>query len=140
MSNINIDKIVEWLDNYYIYLSPSKHHGVGIFAAQDIPVDTILFYYNNDSAIPISINEMKRIEIPNSVINILKRLYHEKDGYIFLKENQDLTWVNLMNHNEKGNLKYKDGYYISNRKIKTHEELTINYLTWRDKLNFKENE
>ena len=45
-----------------------------------------------------------------------------------------------MNHNEKGNLKYKDGYYISNRKIKTHEELTINYLTWRDKLNFKENE
>ena len=140
MSKIDINKIVDWLDNYYIYLSASKHHGVGIFAAKDIPINTILFYYNNDSAIPISIDEMRRIEIPNSVIDILRRLYHERDGYIFLKENQDLTWVNLMNHNKKGNLKYKDGYYISNREIKTHEELTINYLTWRDKLNFKENE
>jgi len=83
---------------------------------------------------------MKKIEIPDSVIEILKRLYHERDGYIFLKEKQDLTWVNIMNHSKTGNLKYENGYYIANRNIKTHEELTMNYLNWRDKLNFKENE
>jgi hypothetical protein len=45
-----------------------------------------------------------------------------------------------MNHSKTGNLKYENGYYIANRNIKTHEELTMNYLNWRDKLNFKENE
>jgi hypothetical protein len=136
----NVENLVEWLDNFYIYIGQSKLHGVGIFAAQDIEVDTKLFYYDNTDAMPISIADMKKLEIPNSVIEILKRLYHERDGYIFLKEKQDLTWVNIMNHSKTGNLKYENGYYIANRNIKTHEELTMNYLNWRDKLNFKENE
>ena len=151
MSKINGDKIIEWLDNYNIYIAPSKIHGIGIFAAQDIPAETVLFYYNNDSAIPINIKELKELEIPDSVIDILKRMYgsysyydnknpNKTGDYIFLKENQDLTWVNFMNHKTNDNLKYENGFYIAKKDIKTHEELTINYLNWREKLNFKENE
>ena len=36
--------------------------------------------------------------------------------------------------------RYENGYYIAKKNIKAHEELTANYLNWRKKLNFKENE
>ena len=45
-----------------------------------------------------------------------------------------------MNHSLNDNIRYENGYYIAKKNIKAHEELTANYLNWRKKLNFKENE
>ena len=140
MNNKEVDKLLDWLYNYNIYIAPSKIHGIGIFAAQNIKKNTPLFYYNNENALPIEIKQLIEIGIKKSVIKILKRLYHARNGYIFLKPKQDLTWVNLINHSLNPNVIHKDSYYISIKNIKTHEELTINYLKHRNKLNFKPNE
>ena len=140
MSNEKYAKILDFLDDFNVYVGQSNIDGVGIFAAKDLPENTEVFFYDNSSALPVKIDEMRQLEIPESVIEILKRWYHELDGYVFLKENQDLHWVHLMNHSLNDNIRYENGYYIAKKNIKAHEELTANYLNWRKKLNFKENE
>ena len=83
MSNKKYAKILDFLDDFNVYVGQSNIDGVGIFAAKDLPENTEVFFYDNSSALPVKIDEMRQLEIPESVIEILKRWYHELDGYVF---------------------------------------------------------
>ena len=53
MSNKKYAKILDFLDDFNVYVGQSKIHGVGIFAAKDLPENTEVFFYDNSSALPV---------------------------------------------------------------------------------------
>lgn len=124
-------KIITPHANVYVRLAPSKRHGVGVFAIRDIPANKRVFLGEKQEAVAYSVKKVKKLE-PS-----LRRLYEDfcvqENGYYGAPasfNNLSIGW--FINHNTKNpNLHCNRAYeFVSNRKITTGEELTVNYLTF----------
>lgn len=106
-------------------IKPSKIHGVGVFAATNIPKGTIVFRYNEATpTIPIAINS-----IPRDIARVMLKWYaHTKTHINVPKFCPDTVHVvSLVNHSKRPNLYYNNGTYYTRRAIRKGTEFTLNY-------------
>ena len=127
-------KILKHLQNTHCHLKPSKILGVGVFAIWDIPKNTKLF-----SGLPDQKWErFKTDELKNLDKEVLKMIDDffviEKDNNVYIPESglDCLDMSFFINHSKKPNLRsdYNKNdvvIFITNRKIKKGEELTVSY-------------
>lgn len=136
-----LEKMMNHLNNeLYCKLGVSKIHGIGVIALKDIPKGV-----NPFESLISKKSYNTTIDIPNSVFNklnntikqyILDFCYKDNnESYISVPSqgfnNLDISWY--LNHSIKNNInivyddKYAYNIFVTNRKIKKGEELTINY-------------
>ena len=121
--------VVEQLKNIWIQLGPSKIHGLGIIAIRDIPKDTTIFHFANDSIVEYSYDYLLKNGVDKETIKIMKKYYAHNDKTIQLPYKiNPMHYVHYINHNLKPNVYYYNGNYITRRNVKKNEELTISYL------------
>ena len=132
-------QIYDWLQKFKVYVGPSKIHGVGIFAIDNIKKDDLIFQYKNNLTKKINKKVLDYIGISKNQQDVLSRMYYANDEAIFIKRNQDIHWVNFMNHSKKPNMVYGLNNYFAKTDIKANEELTVDFSlnNYHPKLNFK---
>lgn len=109
------------------YLAPSKIHGIGLFAAENIARGTVIWKFNAN--IDKAITRKKFIRMCREVdICTLKHLlnatYKRRGKFYYITDN-----ARFINHSEEScNVALIDDYTeISIRDIQAHEELLENY-------------
>ena len=140
MSKAN--RLLDWLQNFKVYVAPSKIHGVGIFAIDDINKGDLIFEYSNKNTNKLSRQTLNKIDISKNQQDVLSRMYYADEKAIYIKHDQDIHWVNFMNHSKKPNMIYGLNKYFAKRNIKANEELTLDFTAkqYHPTLNFKTNE
>ena len=135
-------KLLNWLRNFKVYLAPSKIHGVGIFAIDDINKGDLIFEYSNKNTNKLSKKTLNQIDISKNQQDVLSRMYYADEEAIYIKHDQDIHWVNFMNHSKNPNMIYSLNKYFAKRNVKANEELTLDFTAkqYHPKLNFKTNE
>ena len=114
-------------------LKPSRIHGVGVFAIQDIPKGVRVFYGDDDELVWVDKEKIK------SLSTELKKMYEDfgviKGSLYGCPGNfNNLTSTWYVNHSIKPNLVCDaDFNFIASRRIKKGEELTIDYKTYSDR-------
>ncbi len=134
MKGIPADKLIEWalenLKRYYVKVAPSEVHGVGVIAIRDIPKDTAIlhFSYQDFPCLDIPKSRLKK-ELPKEVYSqIIKNWAESEDAVMVpLNVNQQLHYVNFLNHSKDGNVRFQNGAYITKRKIAKGEEIRIDF-------------
>lgn len=122
------------LENTYCRLKPSSFHGVGVFAVRDIPANVDPFEgIRKQKWVKFNISELKYLE--KEIIEMIDDFYViEKDGKVLINEDglngMDVSF--FPNNSKSPNVKTIDGGYnfITLRKIKKGEELTVAYHTY----------
>ena len=124
-------RIFKNLQSTYCQIRPSKIDGVGVFAVREIPEKTKLFtgYVPQPSA-RFKLWELKKL--PAAVLKLLAGfLVLENDGTIEIPQGgfEGLDMSFYLNHSKTPNVKITSGgeAFITLRKIKKGEELTIDY-------------
>ena len=135
------EKILENLKNTYCRVKASKIEGVGIFAIRDIPKNKDPFY---GIRIPkwhkFNITEFKKLD--KEILKMIDDFFViEKDNTVYVPEiglnGMDVSF--FVNNSKNPNLKIKgDGEkvpisFVTARKIKKGEELTVSYATYDEK-------
>ena len=125
--------IVKRLKNTYCRLKPSKISGVGVFAVRDIPKNQ-----NPFQGIKYNYHELKTSDFKNFDKEVLKMIDNlfviGKNGKVWVPESglngMDVSF--FVNHSENPNLKTIDdgSNFITLRKVKKGEELTVSYGTY----------
>ena len=135
-------KLLNWLRNFKVYVAPSKVHGVGIFAIDDINKGDLIFEYSNKNTNKLSKKTLNQINISKNQQDVLSRMYYANEEAIYIKHDQDIHWVNFMNHSKNPNMIYGLNKYFAKRNVKANEELTLDFTAkqYHPKLNFKTNE
>ena len=135
-------KLLNWLRNFKVYVAPSKIHGVGIFAIDDINKGDLIFEYSNKNTNKLSKKTLNQIDISKNQQDVLSRMYYADEEAIYIKHDQDIHWVNFMNHSKNPNMIYSLNKYFAKRNVKANEELTLDFTAkqYHPKLNFKTNE
>lgn len=124
-------KILKNLQNTYCRLKKSKIEGVGVFALREIPKNTELFVSSlTQKSAKFTATELKKI--PREVWQMIESfLVLEKDGAVEIPEGgfEGLDMSFYLNHSKTPNVKITSGgeAFVTLRKIKKGEELTINY-------------
>jgi SET domain-containing protein len=109
------------------YLAPSAVHGIGLFAADQIPVNTIVWQY--DDHIDRIYSEENFLHLCRSVsqpslVHILNSSYKRGGRYYYLTDNG-----RFINHSAFPNIAFLDDYTeASLRQIEAGEEILENYL------------
>jgi len=132
-----------WLHGFKIYVAPSKIHGVGIFAINNIKKGELIFeYINNGKSYKIPRKVLSKAGINKNQQDVLSRMYYADEEAIYIKFNNNIHWVNFMNHSRNPNMIYGLNKYFAKKNIKANEELTLDFSAkqYHPKLNFKENE
>lgn len=128
------NQISESLRNNYCRLKVSKINGIGVFAIKDIPKGTNPFYGIKKQ----KWYRFKKSELANLDKEVKKMIDDffgwEKDGTIFIPE-FGLNGIDIsffLNQSKKPNIKTIDGgqNFITSRKIKKGEELTVSYASY----------
>ena len=137
-----IQDFYNWLHEFKVYVAPSKIHGVGIFAINDIKKGELIFEYNFEKNYKISRKAFKEAGLNKNIQDVLSRMYYADEEYIFIQFNNSIHWVNFMNHSRNPNMIYGLNKYFAKKNIKANEELTLDFTAkkYHPKLNFKENE
>tara|TARA_Y100000592_G_scaffold58847_1_gene92176 strand:- start:4030 stop:4455 length:426 start_codon:yes stop_codon:yes gene_type:complete len=132
---------ISWLHKYKVYVGKSDIHGVGLRAIKDIKKFEEIYYYRSSNTHKLSKAELISNGIDQKVIDTLSRLYFCDDENLYLQPNQQLYFVNFLNHSKNPNMIYRYGYYIAKRDIKQDEELTLNFLEngYHPQLSFEDN-
>ena len=140
MSKVN--RLLYWLKNFKVYVAPSKIHGVGIFAIDNINKGDLIFEYSNKNTNKLSKKILNKIDISKNQQDVLSRMYYADKEAIYIKYDQDIHWVNFMNHSKNPNMIYGLNKYFAKRNIKANEELTLDFTAkqYHPELNFKTNE
>ena len=117
------------------YLAPSAIHGIGLFAAESIPVNTVVWQYS-EYVDKIYSGELFLHLCQNvnlcTLQHILASSYKRGGRYFYLTDNS-----RFINHSEQPNLAFKDDYSeVSLREINAHEEILENYLLSYDSSDF----
>jgi SET domain-containing protein len=134
-------EILNLLKNTYCRLKPSKIEGVGVFAIRDILKNKNPFLgIINQKWVEFKLSELKGID--KEVLKMVDSFFViEKDKTVYVPE-RGLNGIDMsffVNNSEKPNLKIiGDGNesalnFITTRKIKKGEELTVSYATYDDK-------
>jgi len=128
---------LNYLKNTYCRLKPSKIEGVGVFAVKNIPKNTNPF----QGAIKHKWLEFLPKELKNLDKEILKMISDffatEKNGKFVIPESglncMDISF--FLNKSKKTNVKTIDNglTFITLRKIKKGEELTVSYADYDDR-------
>ena len=126
-------------NDIYCRLAPSTINGIGVFAIRDIPKGTNPFKTlnpNKDDIITITPNELKKEGINENTIKLCKDVFggfEPRECDIYHYGPNDINIMFYMNHSTNNNIDVielnNSVYYgfITNRDIKTGEELFINY-------------
>lgn len=107
-------------------VAPSKIHGLGLFADEDITKGTLVWEFNPVIDKMISIQDFQ--SLPNLTQEYIKKYsYLEKGMYVLCGDNARFT-----NHSTNPNFDTlsKRPNVITARDIKKGEEITENYLTY----------
>lgn len=125
--------MVDNLKKIYYQIAPSKINGVGLIAIRSIPKNTLLFKATNENVKYYKFEELRKKNIPLSVIKVIKKYYaHDKNGIEIpdnFFSNTHFTIVSYINHSNNSNVyfNFDTMSYYTKRRIKKNEELTINY-------------
>ncbi len=123
-------------------IQPSEIHGVGVFAIKDIPAKicpwvTPNHHFTNDPYL-LTVDDLNRLDQPikNTLLDYNLK---ESDGlYISPHELEVFHLTQFLNSSKEPNLDFifdRSGKFITNRKIKIGEELTIDYQVYTATLN-----
>ncbi len=109
------------------YLAPSKIHGIGLFAAEKIPAQSVIWKYNR--FIDKIYSKQTFLKIchdldPFSLRHLLNSTYKKNEKYFYLTDN-----ARFINHSESQcNISFLDEYTeIADREIGMGDELLENY-------------
>jgi len=114
------------------YISPSKIHGIGLFADEDIKKGTTTWRFN--PTIDILICEKEKSELPEITQKFIEEygsLSKLSNKFVLSADNTRFT-----NHSSQPNLDAKiiegepEAIAVANQDIKKGEELTIDYRTF----------
>src|SRR5437870_10741302 len=116
----------------YTRLKPSKIHGVGVFAIQNIKKGTYIFPEDNERI--IWVNESQLRDIPPPLGRLYKDFAIIKGKKYGAPQNFDrLTTAWYLNHSKKPNVAIDGSFrFYALRYIRTGEELTVDYDTYSD--------
>jgi SET domain-containing protein len=117
------------------YLAPSSVHGIGLFAAELIPANSIIWQYNEyiDTIYPedIFLNICRNIH-QNTLEQLLNSSYKRSGRYFYLTDN-----ARFINHSDVANIAFVDDYTeVALQEIKPREEILENYLFSYDDSDF----
>jgi SET domain-containing protein len=113
------------------YLAPSSIHGIGLFAAEFIHANPIVWQYNEyidsiyseESFLNICRNTHK-----NTLQHLLNCSNKRAGKYFYLADN-----ARFLNHSYLANIFIVDDYpKVAMREIKPNEEMLCNYLSYSD--------
>jgi hypothetical protein len=101
-----------------------------------------VFKFLGEKAVEESRKTLDKIGITKNQQDVLSRMYYADKENIYIKYDQDIHWVNFMNHSKNPNMTYGLNKYFAKRNIKANEELTLDFKAkqYHPELNFKENE
>jgi SET domain-containing protein len=136
MKKIN-QKILDNLKNTYCRLKPSKIEGVGIFAVRDIPKGINPFYGLKKQAWhKFQISELKGLK--KEILDLIDSFFViHKNGTVYISDSclngMDISY--FLNNSAKPNIKTIDdgANFVTLKKIKKSDELTISYATYDEK-------
>ncbi|MHB8579337.1 MAG: SET domain-containing protein [Ignavibacteriaceae bacterium] len=113
-------------------LAPSKIHGIGVFAIQNIKKGMYVFYHDDDDMIWIPKSEIK--EIPPSLKKLYKDFCILKDNSYGSPPNFNLMTTSwYLNHSDIPNVRCDKNYrFYALRNIKNGEELTVDYNSYSE--------
>jgi SET domain-containing protein len=131
------NKILEKLKNTYCRLQPSKIEGVGVFAIRDIPKGKNPFLGTKKQAWhKFHISEFKKLG--KEILSLIDSFFViHKNGVVYISDSclngMDISY--FLNDSKKPNIKtIDDGVnFVTLRKIKKGEELTVAYATYDEK-------
>lgn len=109
------------------YLAPSSVHGIGLFAAEDIPANSTIWQFNKH--IDKILSETNFIKIcrglnHHALKHFLNSTYRRGGQYFYLTDN-----ARFINHSDDfSNIYFADDFTeIASRDIRAHEELLEDY-------------
>lgn len=131
------NKILENLKNTYCRLQPSKIEGVGVFAIRDIPKGKSPFLGTKKQAWhKFHISELKKLG--KEILSLIDSFFViHKNGVVYISDSclngMDISY--FLNDSKKPNIKTIDdgANFVTLRKIKKGEELTVAYATYDEK-------
>ena len=134
-------KIIKKLRNTYCRIKVSKIHGVGVFAIKDIPANTNPFYgCYKKKWVKFKIEELKKARLDKEIMAMIDDfLVIQKNGNVYIAEcglnGMDISF--FLNDSKNPNvITTNDGSsFVTKRKIKKGEELTVAYSTYDEKYN-----
>jgi len=117
------------------YLAPSAIHGIGLFAAETIPANEIIWQYSEhidkiySEALFLHLCQNLNLY---TLQHFLNSTYKRGGRYFYLTDNS-----RFINHSEQANIAFIDDYTeVSLRKINSEEEILENYLLSYDASDF----
>lgn len=130
-------RILANLKNTYCRLKPSGIEGVGVFAIRDIPKETNPFKgLKKQTWHKFKISELKNLR--KEILSLVDSFFViHNDGTIYISDSclngMDISY--FLNNSKKPNVKTIDDgeNFITIRKIKSGEELTVSYATYDEK-------
>jgi SET domain-containing protein len=119
------------------YVGPSKIHGVGCFAAQDVPVGALIWSFNARFALEVRYDDLACASVPSAFRRLIDVYAWNFDGEtdsVFL----DLDNARFMNHSLTPNTAWIDlpnriSYGFAAQDLAPGDEITTNYKeedTW----------
>lgn len=103
-------------------LRPSKIHGIGLFANEDIKHGDLVYVKSLQLDLKLSEADFKKLEYLDKKV-FLHYGYIDKDAYYCL----DFDDIRFLNHADNGNLTWLDRGLVAKIDIKAGDELTQNY-------------
>ncbi|MBU3934985.1 SET domain-containing protein [Patescibacteria group bacterium] len=126
--------VIENFKNTYCRLKPSKISGVGVFAVRDIPQNKNLFQgIKKHKWYKLRLSDFKNFD--KEILRMIDDFFSvEKDGKVWVPE-VGLNGIDIsffLNTSESPNVKTADkGFtFLTMRKIKKGEELTVSYKSY----------
>lgn len=118
------------------YLGPSQVHGIGLFAAEDIPAGTFVWKYNHH--VDKIFNQQSFVTMCRKVDDcclrhLLSSSYRRGGRYFYLTDN-----ARFINHsNDRDNIVFLNDFVeIAKTDIHAHEEILENYTLAYDTSDF----
>lgn len=108
------------------YIGPSKIHGIGLFAGQNIKKGKIIWEFHHKLDIIISTDDISCEIIKDHIEKHAYKIYKNYNLWCLCGDN-----TKFMNHSYNPNVISKDDDYdVAKQDIKKGEELTIDYSTF----------
>jgi len=117
------------------YLAPSSIHGIGLFATELIPANSVVWQYNehidNIYSVEFFLNICSNAN-QKTIQHLLNCSYKRSGRYFYVTDN-----ARFINHSDIANIAFVDDYTeVTLQEIKPNEEILENYLFAYDDSDF----